>query len=321
MKTIVKMNYGSKLYGLDLPSSDQDFKGVFLPSYDTILLGKIPRSVSDNIKVSHGSKNTAGDIDYESYSLHNFIDMACKGVTIALDMLHAPPSMLLESSATWDIIVANRSKFYTKRLESYLGFALTQVAKYGSKGGRLRSALLVRDFLGKCKPGYSGPTDTIHMYDIWSVLPTDENVKFVDTETPTGPKTFYEVCGRKIENTLSVTNALDVVNRVIEKYGTRSELAMCGTDWKCVTHAIRACIQLKELYSEGTITFPLKDRDFLMRIKLGELDFESVVSPKLEDLIAEVSELCAKSTLPNKVDRTFWDEFILETIEDQRLQL
>lgn len=37
MITIVKMVFGSFLYGTDTPESDKDYKGVFLPSWEEIL--------------------------------------------------------------------------------------------------------------------------------------------------------------------------------------------------------------------------------------------------------------------------------------------
>jgi hypothetical protein len=74
---------------------------------------------------------------------------------------------------------------------------------------------------------------------------------------------------------------------------------------------------LKELYSEGTITFPLKKRDFLMKVKTGQLDFENEVSPLLENLFNQVEELCNKSGYPEKVDRAYWNEFIIDAVKNK----
>ena len=50
MNTIVKLVFGSRLYGTSTPESDKDFKGVFLPSREEILLGKIPKSLTEKTK-------------------------------------------------------------------------------------------------------------------------------------------------------------------------------------------------------------------------------------------------------------------------------
>ena len=41
MREIVRMVYGSHLFGTNIESSDRDFKSIFLPSARTILLQKV----------------------------------------------------------------------------------------------------------------------------------------------------------------------------------------------------------------------------------------------------------------------------------------
>jgi len=70
MNIIVKMKFGSHLYGTDSEDSDLDYKGVFLPSKGEILLGRIPKSYSNSTKKGNEERNTSDDIDTEIYSLH-----------------------------------------------------------------------------------------------------------------------------------------------------------------------------------------------------------------------------------------------------------
>jgi len=147
MNTIVKMVFGSHLYGTDTSKSDKDFKGIFMPTIEDIFLGRIPKSITSNTKASSGSKNTAEDIDMEMYSLHYFIKLACEGQTVAMDMLHAPSNMILESNYIWDRIVKDRNKFYSKNLKAFVGYARRQAARYSIRGSRLNDAKIVLDFL------------------------------------------------------------------------------------------------------------------------------------------------------------------------------
>ncbi|MBM4145685.1 MAG: hypothetical protein FJ240_05340 [Nitrospira sp.] len=62
MDLIVKMKFGSHLYGTSTSKSDVDYKGVFLPSKNEALLERIPKChnyFSSNSK----AKNTPHDID------------------------------------------------------------------------------------------------------------------------------------------------------------------------------------------------------------------------------------------------------------------
>ena len=136
-KMIVKMIFGSHLYGTATEDSDQDFKGVFLPTREQILLGRIPKSYNETTKKGSTTKNRPDDVDTEIYSLHYFIELACQGQTVALDMLHAPDKTLLECSPVWAAITRNKEMFYTRNLKAFISYARRQSAKYGIKGSRL----------------------------------------------------------------------------------------------------------------------------------------------------------------------------------------
>jgi hypothetical protein len=86
-------------------------------------------------------------------------------------------------------------------------------------------------------------------------------------------------------------------------------------DWKAVSHALRAAIQVKQIVTQNTIIFPLKEAPFLMNVKEGKLDYLSEVAPVLESLMEEVEDLISKSELPEKADVTYWNTFVCETVE------
>ena len=56
-------------------------------------------------------------------ALHYFIKLASEGQTVALDMLHAPKEMLLKTSDIWEELTANKDKFYTKNLKTFISYA------------------------------------------------------------------------------------------------------------------------------------------------------------------------------------------------------
>lgn len=316
MKTIVKLMFGSQLYGTNTPDSDQDFKGVFLPSKEQILLGKIPKSINESTKKENQLKNTSKDVDFETYSLHYFIYLACEGETVALDMLHAPDNMIIEKSHIWNLIVAERERFYTKNLKAFVGYARRQASKYGIKGSRLNDAQKVLDALKRVNDS----TNRCRLLDIWPILPTGEHI-FKHPPNENGER-MYEVCGRKIGEKVTLQYARETVKRFVDNYGERARKAADneGIDWKAVSHACRAAYQVKQILLENTIIFPLKEAKFLKSVKCGELDYQTIVAPKLEDLMTEVEELSLKSNLPDKVDRKFWDRFIINVLEDEMFQ-
>ena len=210
MNIIVKMQFGSHLYGCETETSDQDFKGIFMPSKEQIFLNKIPKSISENTKVGT-SKNTKNDVDTEMYSLHYFLKLACEGQTCALDMIHAPDNMILKTSNIWKKIVNKKELFYTKNMQAFLGYCLRQVAKYSCKGSRLAAAKKVLDYLNDnnfikdMKFNKKFEVDSVihwKLKEIWNELPEGEHIH-KDQIDPNNNR-VYEVCGKKVQETASL---------------------------------------------------------------------------------------------------------------------
>ena len=324
MNTIVKMKFGSHLYGTNTKDSDTDYKGVFMPTKEQILLGRIPKCYSENTKIGAG-KNSSEDVDSEAYSLHYFLELACQGQTVAIDMLYAPDSMILETSDIWKEIVSKRQRFITKNMQAFLGYAMRQASKYGIKGSRLADAKRVLDFIAK-KLDENSVFEYNRLSESWDKLPEGEHIRKIPaTVSPVTTveemKKFqairiYEVCGKKLQETVTLGYMWAVIKRFYDSYGARARLAEKneGIDWKAVSHAIRSALQLKELYTAGTIEFPLVHADWLKAIKRGNLDYKSVVAPSLEGLMTEVKELARTSDYPEKVDRKYWEKFTMQEV-------
>lgn len=306
MNIIVKMKFGSHLYGTATPDSDTDYKGIFLPTMPEVLLGRIPKSLQENTKTDD-EKNTAQDIDVEIYSLHYFIKLACEGQTVALDMLHAPNNMIAITSPIWKRMVKERHRFYTKNLSAFVGYARKQAAKYGIKGSRLSAVKSVIDFLElrnvECK-----------LSDVWEILPGGEHIYKHSATPENNDHRMLEVCGRKLPETAHISYALSVFGKYYANYGARAKQAANNEniDWKAISHAMRAAFQVREILTEGTMRFPLDEAEYLIKVKQGLLDYQTQAAPRLEALMSEVETLSQRSTLPEKVDRIFWDDFICE---------
>ncbi len=133
---IMRCEHGSFLYGTNTENSDRDYKSIYLPNINDVLLQKVKQTINHNTG-NDKTKNTKDDIDEQLFSLHYFIDLACKGETVALDMIHVPPSKCIIADDLWEFIYTNRSKFYTKNMKAFLGYCRKQCAVYGLRAGRL----------------------------------------------------------------------------------------------------------------------------------------------------------------------------------------
>ena len=307
---IIRMIFGSHLYGTATPSSDKDYKGIALPTWEQVALGKIPKHMEHSSTGGSG-KNTSDDVDTEIFGIHEFIKLALEGQTVAMDMLHAPTNMVVERHERyghiWDAIQRNREKFYCKNIQSFCGYAMRQASRYGIRGSRLNAA---KEVLNWCSMGLAEVK--LKECDL-STFPTGEYISLtVSNNIPA-----FDICGKIIHHTVTVGYMQDVIQKFYKNYGDRSRQAASnnGIDWKAISHAFRAAYQIKELLTEGTITFPRPEVKFLTEIKTGQLKYIDV-APILEDLIDEVKELKDKSTLPETPDRAYWNEFLMQVVED-----
>lgn len=315
--------FGSHLYGLNTPTSDKDYKGIFLPHPRDILLGKAPKTI-DTSTGDKSSKNTVDDVDRQLYSLTKFISLACDGDTVALDMLHASDDKLIANSEIWQYIRANRWRFYTTELTGLFGYVRKQAAKYGVKGSRLAALREVVDVLNDTqnemvvKTPLCNTTHRVKVGEVSHTFPTNEFCRFVtDTTMKSGCQDFYEVLGRKFQSTITVAEMKKSVYKLWDEYGERARQAEAnnGIDWKALSHALRGGMQLIQIYKDGDIVYPLPDSAFLKLVKAGGVPF-ATVQEKLEEVMGEVERLAAISTYPKEVDREFWNDFIERVYSD-----
>jgi len=301
---VVEVEFGSILYGTSTPDSDVDIRGIVLPTKQEILLGKIPKVVTTP------KSEFDDELDVEYYSLHHFIWMACRGEVVALDMLHVPNENLVKSSKVWKDLVSKRDMFYTKSMKAITGYLKKQSATHSIRSSRLKEVKCVVSILKKQRS-----LGHVRLNEIWHLLPQGEHIKKYPPAS-NGVREV-EVCGRKVQDTVTIDYALNVFETYINNFGKRVRAVESGdgVDWKAVSHAMRAAFQIKEILTSGTITFPLPQADYLLDIKEGRLSFVDDVAPALEELTSEIEILSKISGLPEKVDKHYWDAWLCDVLE------
>jgi predicted nucleotidyltransferase len=329
MRTVMKGYFGSHLYGTSTPESDIDFKEIFVPHPRDILLGTAMNHTNLNTN-NTATKNTKDDIDHELYSLKYFFKLAAEGETVALDMIHTPPELVVKSDLpdVWKFIQDNRSRFYTTNMKAYLGYVRKQASKYGVKGSRLAALRGVLEIVNQIPEQWvdyqEGIPDRLRrtkVEDIKHRLPENEFCEWMfHNHEKTGPQTFYTVLGRKYQTTLSLVELKQSLNKLDAEYGERARKAEAneGIDWKALSHAYRASAQLHEIYLTGDLRFPLREAPMVKLIKAGAMKFKEV-QELLEDTVDLVESLAfqaEKNGMPRKVDMSFWDKFVEEVYLD-----
>jgi len=310
---VVRIEFGSHLYGTNTPTSDHDYKSVYIPCASDILLQRVKDSTGHKVKRYDGEKNAPEDTDDEAYSLQRFLNLLGDGQTVAIDMLFAPKP--LATSPLWDEIRANKNRLLTKRSTAFAGYCRTQANKYGIKGSRVAAAKKAMEFF-KTSYDHLGAQARVSDVNEYLINLLDEHTQVI--QLPMGPKGselgwFFECCNRKVAFTNTIKAAHEIYAKIFENYGHRARLAETneGVDWKALSHAVRVANEAIELLTTANVTFPLPNAAHILDIKRGIVSYEKVAD-EIEQLLVAVERASGASTLRDSADSDFIDAMVEE---------
>jgi hypothetical protein len=316
MTPLVEIRFGSHLFGTSTPESDLDLKAIHLPSARDLLLQRAKGALNRNTKADINARNTADDVDWESYSLQKYLALAAEGQTVALDMLFAPDWALTgEPHPLWREIRANRDRLITRRYQSFVGYCRTQANRYGIRGSRVAEARAATALLadGLKRFGSTAKLDTLSSAIERSVAGA-RHQSIIDVPSQVGAAVrHWEVCDRKMPYTASIKSAHQIMERVVAEYGHRALAAETnqGVDWKAVSHAVRIARQAIELLETGAVIFPRPEAAHLVAIKTGQIPY-AVVAEEIDDLLPRIEAASLRSSLPASPDLGWIEDFVIE---------
>jgi predicted nucleotidyltransferase len=308
---IVNMMYGSHLYGLNTENSDVDYKGIYMPTLDELLLGNYKETYKSSTGNPNG-RNTSDDIDYEVMALSRFIKLAIGGETTTIDMLHCKNPIC--SSEIWEDLVSKRTMFYTKNMSSYMGYCMSQAAKYGMKGSRLASLKLAIDKLSEFQD------QDCDFESVLDEMPQNKHLEIVvKKKTDKLPaQKFYKVLGKQYQSTNSIQYVLNELQKWWDRSGERAKQAMRneGVDYKALSHAIRVSYQMYHIFKDGDFEYPLPETQYILDVKLGKIHAMEVLD-KMAELIETVNVLSETTKFPDSVDVEFWNNWLLDVYKNE----
>lgn len=310
MNILFKGIFGSRLYETHSEDSDEDFKGLFLPTVKECILGGYSRNINIKTNLKKDVKNSAEDSDTELYALQEFIKLALQGQTVAIDMLSTPKDKTLISSPEWEILVANRKRFYTKKMNAFYGYSRAQLLKYSCRAEKLNAFKDFVDIISKFD-------QKLQLKEVWTELPENEFYKKIQDDKG---RNFFEINGKKMQEFATIEFIKELIQIQVDDYGKRVRQAAQteNFDYKAASHAFRVAFELKQIMETGDLVFPLPETEFIKKVKYGQLHFiKDGLSQKLEDLLDEVGDLCHGSSLPEKPDRKWAEEFIISCYSKQ----
>jgi hypothetical protein len=233
----------------------------------------------------------------------------------------------VKTNDDWDYVVFNGKKY---NLDTSIETLYEVVKQYNktltlSKVDRLKVLQNVlrgtKNFLKEWKDVITTPQvhhlleDDYYELNINSLI-DNKHIKIDELDNKGKLEKYLYVCGVQHQFNLELDKFIKRIEEKINKEYTsqRTIDAADGNDWKALSHAIRVLLEIKELLDTSNIQFPLKDKDFLLDIKLGKVSREEIDN-YFEKELSSILERVQKNELNWKYNETLWNLFILNEVK------
>lgn len=333
-KTIV----GSHAYGTNIEGSDEDIKGIYIQSPESVLIHGYQEQVTVNK-------------DEVYYELRRFIDLACGGNPTVLELLYSPEDCVIEKDPIFDMLLEHKEKFLSKSCRfSFGGYAYAQIEKAkglnkkmnweNSRVDRktpldfcyiltplgstpLRDWLnLQRDFISQHQENY-GVAKIANCRDMYYIYPKTkpelEYYGIVNKEETSNDLRLSSIPKEQILFGVAMSYNKDgyvkhckdyksyqdwLKNRNTQRYVDIAEHGQ-KIDGKNLLHCYRLIETGIEIATQKTINVRRPNAEFLIGIRKGKYNLEELLT-QAETKIKELEKSYDDCSLPDKADRGFF---------------
>lgn len=334
---IFKARVGSHAYGTNVEGSDEDFKGVYMQSAESVLNDGYQEQVTVNK-------------DEVYYELRRFLDLCCSNNPTMLELLYMPEDCIVYKHPVFDKILEHRNKFLSKSCKySYGGYAFAQIEKAKGLNKKMNwektkverktildfcyiltilGAIPFKDWLSRQRGKFTrqenyGAAKVNHARDIYYIYPAtkdDLGYKGLTNED----ESSNELRLSSIPKEMIIDHSVLVYNkdaymehckdykeytewlakRNVQRYVDVEEHGQ-QIDGKNLLHCYRLLETGLEIAKDKTINVRRPNAKFLVEIRKGKHNLQELLD-KATEKIEELNKAFETSNLPDKADRGFF---------------
>lgn len=333
---------GSQAYGLSLPGSDVDIKGVYIA----------PIKEFYGFTCTDQINNESNDITY--YEIGKFLSLLCKSNPTVLEMLFSPEDCIQKSSKYFTNL--DPGKFISKKCEdSFARYAFTQIKKARGLNKKISNPIeperkSILDFCYvifeqgsmafKKWLGLKGLDDTRcglvaipHMDTIYAIFYDDTHEKrlgfmgiakdenSMDVALSSVPKGimpvsylyfnkhgFSKYCREFKEYWSWVKNRNEARYETTIKHGK-------NYDSKNMMHTFRLLEISQEIAVHKKFFVRRSDKEELMKIRSGYYSYEDLIT-MAEEKLDQIRQLYASADLPDEPDKDYAEKILIQIRRD-----
>lgn len=323
---LLKCISGSQAYGLALPHSDTDIKGIFI----------VPRHAYYGMTYTDQVNNETNDVSY--YEIGKIIDLLVKNNPNILELISTPDDCVLYRHPVLEKL---RPKMFLSKLccQTFGQYAYAQIKKARGLNKKILNPVdavrkTILDFCYVLQGQGSVPLTTWlgerqyrqedcglvrvdHMREVYVLFhqsQTDRSLHGI-TSGPTADEVSLSSIPAGLTPQATVYFNKDGYSVYCKEYRqywawvhTRNEERYENTvnhgrhyDAKNIMHVFRILAMAEEIAREGRVNVRRLDREWLLRIRAGEFLYEDLLK-QADERMQRVNELFATADLPDAPD-------------------
>lgn len=300
-KLIFSAITGSHLYGTALPDSDEDIRGVFIPTEEFYLgfLNKVEQVESKK-----------PDMVY--WEISKFFKLCLDSNPNIVELLFIPEEYIINSSSQWSTILDNKNLFLsTKAKHTFSGYAVSQLHRIKQH----------REWL--LNPPKTKPSRGDFGLPESNVVTKDQINAYDELVSMGTPLKLTDNVLEALHKEKAYINAMRRWNNYKEWEKNRNQSRALlekqfGYDTKHASHLVRLLDEGKELITSGKITFPRPNSEELLSIRNGAYNYDELMDRVGGSDGTEIDNfLSVDSVLPHSPNRKKADELCITLIKER----
>lgn len=296
---------GSNLYGTNTPESDEDYLAIFMPTEEYVVGLKRVDEVDLSIKSKKDDgRNDSDAVDDKFYEFRQFMNLAIQNNPNILEILFVNEANIKYIDYVGEEILKHRDLFPHRGLiKRFLGYAYSQKHKMVIKSENYQELKRAHDFLEN-NIDHSNEKQLIVEYK-------DAGLSWLHEK-----KSHFTIGDLNIQRHLQMQKVKRMINERFSKVTNRSGIIeKYGYDTRAGCHLVRLMVEGQELLETGSLTFPLKEKQLVLDVKLGKYKMKEVLE-MAEDHEKQIESLKDTTVLRAKPQYKKVQELTMKLLKD-----